>query len=287
MQVNKTYHGDFLDIMPKHIEDKSIDMIFTDLPYGTTKCKWDIVVPLHDFIEGDKGKTLNYDEFLIQSYLVGKDLYWAKTYWEENYKKGMWSEYNRVIKDNGVILLYAQTPFDKVLGNSNLGMLRYEWIWEKTQATGHLNAKKMPMKAHENILVFYKKPPTYNAIKTTGHNPMNSYTKYIETQNNTEIYGKMSTEMSGGGDTERYLRSVQVFASDKQKTNLYSTQKPLALTKYMIETYTNEGDIVLDTTSGSGTTGLGASELNREYIMIEKDRSAYELSCNRVKEEIN
>lgn len=287
MQVNKTYHGDFLDIMPKHIEDKSIDMIFTDLPYGTTKCKWDIVVPLHDFIEGDKGKTLNYDEFLIQSYLVGKDLSWAKSYWKENYKKGMWSEYNRVIKDNGVILLYAQTPFDKVLGNSNLGMLRYEWIWEKTQATGHLNAKKMPMKAHENILVFYKKPPTYNAIKTTGHNPMNSYTKYIETQNNTEIYGKMSTEMSGGGDTERYPRSVQVFASDKQKTNLYSTQKPLALTKYMIETYTNEGDIVLDTTSASGTTGLGASELNREYIMIEKDRVAYELSCNRVKEEIN
>lgn len=116
--------GDCFYLMP-HIKDKSVDLIFADLPYGTTKCKWDSILPL------DK----------------------------------LWVEYKRIIKDNGCILLFAQTPFDKVLGCSNLGWLKYEWVWEKTSATGHLNAKKMPMKAHENILVFYKNKPTYNPQK--------------------------------------------------------------------------------------------------------------------------
>lgn len=133
----------------KSIPDKSIDLILCDLPYGITKCKWDTPIDLF----------------------------------------AMWNQYNRIIKDNAPILLFAQTPFDKVLGSSNLSMLKYEWIWEKTQATGHLNAKKMPMKAHENILVFYKKLPIYNPQKTTGHKPIHSYTKYIKTQNNTDSTG--------------------------------------------------------------------------------------------------
>ncbi len=144
----------------KSIPDKSIDLILCDLPYGITKCKWDTPIDLF----------------------------------------AMWNQYNRIIKDNAPILLFAQTPFDKVLGSSNLSMLKYEWIWEKTQATGHLNAKKMPMKAHENILVFYKKLPIYNPQKTTGHKPIHSYTKYIKTQNNTELYGYMKQEISGGGE---------------------------------------------------------------------------------------
>ena len=106
----------------------------------------------------------------------------------------MWNQYNRIIKDNAPILLFAQTPFDKVLGSSNLSMLKYEWIWEKTQATGHLNAKKMPMKAHENILVFYKKLPIYNPQKTTGHKPIHSYTKYIK------IYSKDKKLLPKDGD---------------------------------------------------------------------------------------
>lgn len=243
MKVNEIYKGDCLELMPKLIDDKSIDMIFCDLPYGTTKCKWDSVIDLPK----------------------------------------LWSEYERVIKDNGVILLFAQAPFDKVLGASNLKLLRYEWIWEKTQATGHLNAKKMPMKAHENILVFYKKLPIYNPQKTNGHKPINSYTKYIKTQNNTEIYGEMKRKISGGGETDRYPRSVITFASDKQKSKLHSTQKPLALIQYMIKTYTNEGDLILDNTCGSGTTGLGAKNLKRDYIMMEQDHKYYEIACKRVK----
>ena len=242
MKRNEIHKGDCLELMPKLIEDKSVDMIFCDLPYGTTKCKWDSVIDLPK----------------------------------------LWSEYERIIKDNGVILLFAQSPFDKVLGASNLNLLRYEWIWEKTQATGHLNAKKMPMKAHENILVFYKKLPTYNPQKTNGHKPINSYTKYIKTQNNTEIYGEMKREISGGGETDRYPRSIITFASDKQKSKLHSTQKPLSLIEYMIKTYTNEGDLILDNTAGSGTTGLGAKNLKRDYIMMEQDPDIYEIACKRV-----
>lgn len=226
----------------KNIPDRSVDFIFADLPYGTTNCVWDSVIDL--------------------------DL--------------LWKQYKRVRKNNTAIVLFAQTPFDKVLGMSNISELRYEWIWEKTQATGHLNAKKMPMKAHENLLVFYKNLPTYNPQKTYGHRPTNSYTKYVETQNNTEIYNRMSLEISGGGNTDRYPRSVQVFSSDKQKSKLHSTQKPLALCEYIVKTYTNEGDTVLDNTCGSGTTLVACQTTNRKGIGIEKDEKIYRVARNRV-----
>ena len=241
MKINEIYLGDCLELMPKHVEDKSIDMIFCDLPYGTTKCKWDSVIDLPK----------------------------------------MWSEYERIIKDNGAIVLFAQTPFDKVLGASNLKILKYEWVWEKTQATGHLNAKKMPMKAHENILVFYKKLPTYNPQKTTGHKPMNSGVRRSSLKN--ENYNEINkVDLPFGGDTDRYPRTVLEFKSDKQKNYLHPTQKPLSLIEYMIRTYTNEGDLILDNTCGSGTTGLGAKNLNRNYIMMEQDSKYYDIACKRV-----
>lgn len=161
-------------------------------------------------------------------------------------------------------------------------MLKYEWIWEKTQATGHLNSKKMPLKAHENILIFYKDLPTYNPQKTTGHKPINSYTKYVKTQNNTELYGEMKQEISGGGETDRYPRSVLLYASDKQKSCLHPTQKPLALMEYLISTYTNEGDVVLDTCCGSGTTGLAAKNLKRNFIMMDKEQKYVDISEKRI-----
>ena len=226
----------------KSIDDESIDLILCDLPYGTTNCKWDSIIDL------DK----------------------------------LWIQYKRIIKPSGAIVLTAQTPFDKVLGASNLKMLRYEWIWEKTKATGHLNAKKMPMKAHENVLVFYKKLPTYNPQKTTGHKPVNSYTKSIK--NGTadgDVYGKTGV-VSGGGNTDRHPRSVQVFKSDTQKSKLHSTQKPLVLGKYFIETYSNEGDVVLDNACGSGTFGLAAKELKRNFIMIDNDPESFMNANSRI-----
>jgi site-specific DNA-methyltransferase (adenine-specific) len=237
----KLMNGDCLKLMSEII-DKSIDLIFTDLPYGTTNCKWDSLIDL------DK----------------------------------LWQQYNRIIKDNGAIVLFAQTPFDKVLGASNLRMLKYEWIWEKTTATGHLNAKKMPMKAHENLLVFYKKPPTYNPQKTTGHSPTHAYTKYLETQNKGEIYNKATKEIVGGGDTERYPRSVLLFPSDKQREHLHTSQKPLALCEYIIKTYTNENDVVLDSCMGSGTVGVGCKNLHRQFIGVELDKQIFEVAENRI-----
>ena len=181
-------------------------------------------------------------------------------------------------------MLFAQTPFDKVLGYSNLKMLKYEWIWEKTTATGHLNAKKMPMKAHENILVFYKKLPTYNPQKTTGHTPVHSYTKYQDDGSN---YGKTSIGISGGGSTERYPRSVQLFKTDKQKYALHPTQKPVGLLEYLIKTYTNENNLVLDNCMGSGSAGVACINLNRKFIGIELDENYFNISIGRIFENYN
>ena len=220
------------------IADGTVDMILADPPYGTTACKWDSVIPLEP----------------------------------------MWAQLKRVIKPNGAIVMTSQTPFDKVLGASNLPMLKYEIIWEKTAATGHLNAKKMPMKAHENILIFYKKPATYNPQKTTGHKPVNSYTKR---NGDGECYGK-TIEVSGGGATDRYPRSVQVFSSDKQTCRLHPTQKPVSLMEYLIKTYTNEGEAVLDFTMGSGTTGVACVNLGRKFIGIELDEGYFNVASERI-----
>ena len=237
--MNKIILGDCLDILPQ-IPDKSIDMVLCDLPFGTTKNKWDCPINLPK----------------------------------------LWEQYERVAKDTTAICLFAQTPFDKILGCSNLDMLRYEWIWEKTTATGHLNAKKMPMKAHENILVFYKNLPIYNPQKTTGHKPVHSYMKHQDDGSN---YGKTKIGISGGGSTERYPRDVLLFPTDKQKEALHPTQKPVALCEYLIKTYTNEGALVLDCCAGSGTTGVACKNLNRKYILIEKEKEYYTTILKRLK----
>lgn len=140
----------------------------------------------------------------------------------------------------------------------------------------------MPMKAHENILVFYKKLPTYNPQKTTGHNPMHSFTKKVNVQNRCEIYGEVKEEIIGGGNTDRYPRDVLVFPSDKQKLALHPTQKPLALCEYMIKTYTNEGDLVLDSCMGSGTIGVAAKNLHRRFIGMELEEKYFIIAQDRI-----
>lgn len=245
IQPNSLHLGDCLELMDS-IPDGSVDMVLCDLPFGTTQCRWDVLVPLAP----------------------------------------LWEHYKRIAKRRAAILLFGQTPFDKVLGCSNLKWLRYEWIWEKTQATGFLNAKRAPMKAHENVLVFYQSQPTYHVIKTTGHRPVNSYTKRAAVQNKTTVYGAVKRDVSGGGETDRYPRSVITFSSDKQRNKsngtIHPTQKPVALCEYLIKTYTNEGDVVLDNTMGSGTTCLAARNTGRRYIGIEKDEKYYQIAKQRV-----
>lgn len=242
MEIN-LYNGDCLEIMDRLIEQGvQVDVIITDPPYGTTACKWDSVI---DF-------------------------------------EKMWGRLNQLIKPNSAIVLFGQNPYSSALIMSNPSDFRYEWVWEKTQATGHLNAKKMPLKAHENIMVFYKKLPTYNPQKTQGHKPINSYTKYVATQNNTDIYGEVKKEITGGGETDRYPRSVQIFSSDKQKDYLHPTQKPIALMEYLVKTYTNKGETVLDFTMGSGTTGVACKNLNRNFIGIELDENYFKIAEGRL-----
>lgn len=217
----------------KDIPDKSVDMILCDLPYGTTQNKWDSVINL------DK----------------------------------LWEQYNRIIKDNGAILLFAQTPFDKVLGSSNLKLLKYEWIWRKSKPTGHLNAKKMPLKQHENILVFYKKLPIYNCLNLTKVDKMVSRT-------NKGNYGECSktTRQEYTG----YPKSILDYNSIISNNQFHPTQKPVALLEYLIKTYTNEGEVVLDNCMGSGSTGVACVNTNRKFIGIELDKNYFDIAKERL-----
>jgi DNA modification methylase len=179
----------------------------------------------------------------------------------------LWPELKRISR--GAIVLFAQTPFDKVLGASNLEMLRYEWIWEKANATGHLNANRAPMKAHENILVFYKHQPPYTPIKTSGHE-------------RKTVKRRLSVETFYGGShgkpydsTERYPRSVLRFAQDKGRARIHKTQKPVELLDYLIRTYTVPGGVVLDFCMGSGSTGVAANLADRRFIGIESDPAIF------------
>jgi len=241
MEINKIYQGDCLELMPKHIDGKSIDMIFCDLPYGTTQNKWDSVIDL------DR----------------------------------LWREYKRVIKDNGAIVLFAAQPFTSALIMSNPKMFKYDWIWQKPKGTGHLNAKKQPMRDKEDILVFYKKQCTYNPQMEQGTPYKDKAGKdHTKSTSMTGSYGKY-TNYRDVNTGFRYPKQVQKFGVVERGT-LHPTQKPLFLIEYMIRTYTNEGDLILDNTCGSGTTGLGAKNLGRNFIMMEQDPDHYETACKRV-----
>ena len=222
---NKVIQGDCLEVM-KDIPDKSIDMILCDLPYGTTACKWDTIIPFEP----------------------------------------LWEQYKRIIKDNGAIVLTASQPFTSALVMSNIKMFKYEWVWEKSKATGYLNSKIMPMVAHENILVFGKGKTKYNPQKIAGE-PYNKGKAHRP----TDVYGSQTETLVKNDDGTRYPRTVQYFITVESEGKLHPTQKPVALFEYLIKTYTNEGDLVLDNCAGSGTTGVACKNLNRNYILIEKE----------------
>jgi len=185
----------------------------------------------------------------------------------------LWEQYKRIC--NGAIVLTAQTPFDKVLGCSNLKMLKYEWIWKKESGTGFLNAKKAPLKDHENVLVFYDKTPTYNPQMRTGFKP------YVCKQGHVgSNYGKVNPQNITESNGDRYPLTVIEFQRDKNK--IHPTQKPLALMEYLVKTYTNEGDTVLDNCMGSGTTGVACKNLNRKFIGIEQDPTYFQIAKERI-----
>lgn len=230
--------GDCLELM-EAIPMGSIDMILCDLPYGTTRNKWDSIIP--------------FDR--------------------------LWEQYERIIKNNGAIVLFSQMPFAARLICSNIKLFRYEWVWEKDNSTGFLNAKKMPLKIHENICVFYKNPPTYNPQMRKGFKPY-----VVQNARGSTNYGKQQnvTTVSNG---ERYPVDLIKFTRDKSK--VHPTQKPVALLEYLIKTYTNEGEIVLDNCMGSGSTCVAAVNTNRHYIGFELEEKYFSIACKRLDEAEN
>lgn len=218
----------------KNIPNKSIDMILCDLPYGTTQNRWDTVIPLND----------------------------------------LWNQYKRIIKDNGAIVLFSQPPFDKILACSNLKMFRYEWIWQKENSTGFLNAKKMPLKIHENILVFYKKLPTYNPQMRLGFKPYK-----CKQGRHTTNYGNYKRGHLTESNGERYPIDIINF---QREVSLHPTQKPVALLEYLIKTYTNESETVLDNCMGSGSTGVACVNTNRNFIGFELDENYFNIAKTRI-----
>jgi site-specific DNA-methyltransferase (adenine-specific) len=252
MELNTIHHGDYLEKM-KLIADKSIDMILCDLPYGTTNCKWDVIIPFEP----------------------------------------LWKEYLRIIKDNGAILLTAQQPFATDLINSCRKYFRYEIIWEKTQKLGFLNANKMPLRGHENILVFYKKLPTYNPQKYTTTKDKMSWGRTRNTQGQRYV-GYANYKDSSYTDTgERHPHSVIKISNwngalfgKTDRAVKHPTQKPVELFSWLIKTYTNPGETVLDNCSGSATTAIACIQEGRNYICIEKDETYYQYSLERVQKEL-
>lgn len=232
--------GDCLELLPA-IPDGSVNMILCDLPYGTTACAWDSVIPMNK----------------------------------------LWEQYYRVCKPNAAMVFTAVQPFTTVLASSNLEHFRYEWIWEKPQGTNPMNAQVMPLKAHENILVFYAKKPTYNPQMwySTPYSGFSSNTKKIG-----EVYGDAASKHRDNPDGSRYPKTILRF---KQEKGFHPTQKPVDLMRYLIRTYTNEGDVILDNTMGSGTTCVAAALERRQYIGMESDKGYYDIAVSRVNEVAN
>ena len=227
------------------LEAGSIDLILTDPPYGTTACKWDAVIPFEP----------------------------------------MWSELKRLIKPNGAIVLTASQPFTSALIMRNPKMFKYCWVWEKNLKTGNLNARRQPMGGHEDIVVFYNKPPTYNPQKRKRTTEI----KAGNTKNSkTSVYGKQQEDyldrQSDLIHPDTVLHGIKCVHNSSGK--VHPNQKPVALMEYLIKTYTNEGEMVLDFTMGSGTTGVACVNLDRDFIGIEKDEEYFEIAENRIKESI-
>lgn len=224
------------------IPGKSIDMILCDLPYGITRNKWDSVLPF----------------------------------------PSLWANYQRIISDHGAIVLFGSGMFTALCMCSNPIMWRYNLIWEKTGPTGFLNAKKMPLRSHEDIMVFYKKLPTYNPQKTTGHALKISRAEHKANCRKSSNYGDHA--LKDYESTERFPKSVIKLKTDKQKAALHPTQKPVALMEYLVKTYTNPGDIVLDNCMGSGSTGIACINTGRRFIGMEIDGDYFDIASKRIEE---
>ncbi len=231
------FQGDCLEIM-KEIPDKSIDLILCDLPYGTTACKWDVIIPF------DK----------------------------------LWSQYERIIKPSGIIVLFASQPFTTMMISSNLKDYRYNWIWDKKKPGAISIARFQPLRVYEDICVFYRQTGTYNPQKTKREKPI-KYKNYSQ----SHITGPGIKAMVEFKVTDsKYPKNILEFSNANQTEKVHPTQKPVALLEYLIKTYTNANEIVLDNTMGSGSTGVACVNTERDFIGIEKDEKYFAIAEDRI-----
>lgn len=227
------------------IEDKSIDLILCDLPYGITQNQSDVTIPF------DK----------------------------------LWKQYERIIKDNGAILLFASSVFYVDLVNSNRKLFRYDLVWDKKLVSGFLNAKRMPLRQHEQIAVFYKKPPTYHPQMRSGSPLHSKGKKYKDKQVVNNNYGEyQASNNDRAGCTDKYPTSILSFQKPHPSVAKHRTEKPIELLEYLIRTYSNENDVVLDNCMGSGSTGIACMNTNRKFIGIELDENYYNTAKKRIEE---
>ncbi len=240
LEINKIHHGDCLELM-QDIEDKSVDMILCDLPYGVTQNKED--------------KPLDLEI--------------------------LWKQYKRIVKEDGVIILTSQFPFTIDLINSNRTQFKYDLIWNKVLTSGFLNAKRMPLRIHEHILVFYDKLGTFNPQKFKGKKSHSKGSMKSDTNKNYGKYGKVdNTELLGD---MKNPQSIITFQKPHPSKALHRTEKPVALFEYLIKTYSNEGNLVLDNCIGSGTTAVACKQTNRKFIGIEKEKTCVDIAERRLK----
>lgn len=245
LEINKIYNGDCLELM-KDIPDKSIDMILCDLPYGTTACKWDSIIPFEP----------------------------------------LWEQYKRVIKDNGAIVLTASQPFTSALVMSNPKWFKCEWIWDKVVGGNFVQAKRHPLKTHESVLVFGNKSITYNPQMTDADLSKNKPLKRGLNANILNIASGDIKYSKDRDDSKRYPVTIQRYHSKEKECNsvnrIHPTQKPVSLFEYLIKTYSNEGETVLDNCIGSGTTAIACINTNRKYIGFELNSDYYNKAIERV-----
>ncbi len=236
------YCADTFDGMAD-LPDGEIDMVLADLPYGTTACKWDSVIPFEP----------------------------------------MWKEYWRIVKSNAAIVLTASQPFTTALISSQMEKFKYCWVWEKDKPTNFALANKQPMKYHEDVCVFYTKQPTYNKQMQERNGSGSQRVKYIVDNSNRKLQGGGTS-----GDSPKFFSemknpsSVQRFNTGRRQDAWHPTQKPVALFEYLIKTYTNKGETVLDNTAGSGTTAIAAINTKRRWVCIERDRDYFDKACERI-----
>ena len=226
----------------KLLDDKSIDMILCDLPYGTTACKWDVIIPFEP----------------------------------------LWEQYERIIKDSGAIVLNASQPFTTELIHSNLKMFKYCWVWDKKKAGNIFLAKYQPMKVHEDIVIFSKKSHKYNPIKT----PRDKVKRSKNYGTGESMGGNKQKEDKIYEYIDKNPTSIIEISNASQKGKVHPTQKPIALCEYLIKTYTDENDIVLDNCIGSGTTAIACINTNRNYIGFELDKQYFDIAQKRIADEM-